>query len=88
MPAIEKQRRMDLRLTEQQRENYERAAELRGQTLTQWATFHLDESSARDIAEASTTYLSPQAFDAFCDMLEGPMPKEAQRLLERKAVWE
>lgn len=88
MPTIEKQRRMDLRLTEQQWENYERATELRGQTLTQWATSHLDESSARDIAEASTTYLSPQAFDAFCDMLEAPMPKEAQRLLERKAVWE
>ena len=88
MPAIEKQRRMDLRLTEQQRENYERAAALRGQTLTQWATAHLDESSARDIAEASTTYLSPEAFDAFCNMLEAPMPEATQRLLKRKAVWE
>lgn len=88
MPTIEKQRRMDLRLTEQQRRNYEEAAALRGQTLTQWATSHLDESSARDIAEASTTYLSPEAFEAFCDMLDAPMPAAAQQLLERKAVWE
>lgn len=88
MPDIEKQRRMDLWLTEQQRENCERAAELKGQTLTQWATAHLDESAARDIAEASTTCLSSEAFDALCEMLEAPMPEPTQRLLERKAVWE
>lgn len=88
MPAIEKQCRMDLRPAEQQRENYERAAELKGQTLTQCATAHLDESSAQDIAEASTTYLSPEDFDTFCEMLEHPMPEAAQKLLGRKAVWE
>ena len=88
MPAIEKQRRMDLWLTEQQRRNYEEAAALRGQTLAQWATSHLDESSARDIVEASTTRLSPEAFEAFCDMLDAPMPAVAQQLLARKAVWE
>lgn len=88
MPTIEKQRRMDLRLTERQRLAYERAAALRGQTLTQWATAHLDESSARDIAEASTTYLSPDGFDAFCEMLDSPMPQAAIALLDRKAVWE
>lgn len=88
MPTIEKQRRMDLRLTERQRLTYERAAALRGQTLTQWATAHLDESSARDIAEASTTYLSPDGFDAFCEMLDSPMPQAAKALLDRKAIWE
>ena len=92
MPVVaekqEKQYRMDIRLTQPQRLNYERAASLRGQTLTQWATAHLDESARRDIDEAMTTALSPEAFDAFCAMLDAPMPEAAQNLLARKPVWE
>lgn len=92
MPAViekqEKQYRMDIRLTQPQRLSYERAASLRGQTLTQWATSHLDESARRDIEEATTTVLSPMAFGDFCTVLEAPLPKAAQDLLARKAVWE
>ena len=89
MPATaEKQYRMDIRLTQSQRANYERAASLRGQTLTQWATSHLDDNARRDIDAATTTVLSPEAFDAFCAMLDAPMPQAAQDLLARKAVWE
>ena len=92
MPAVlerkEKQYRMDIRLAQSQRRNYERAASLRGQTLTQWATSHLDESARRDIDDATTTVLAPQAFDAFCAMLDAPMPQAAADLLSRKAVWE
>lgn len=84
----DKHYRMDVRLTQPQRASYERAASLRGQTLTQWATAHLDESARRDIHEATTTTLSPDAFDAFCEMLDAPMPKAAQELLDRKPIWE
>ena len=77
MPAVlekkEKQCRMDIRLAQSQRRNYERAASLRGQTLTQWAT---------------STMLTPQAFDEFCAMLDAPMPQATTDLLSRKAVWE
>lgn len=83
----EKQCRIDIRLTRLQRMSYERAASLRGQTLTQWATAHLDESAQRDIDQAAITALSPEAFDVFCEMLESPMPKAAQDLLAREAVW-
>ncbi|WP_206214076.1 DUF1778 domain-containing protein [Adlercreutzia sp. ZJ154] len=89
--VVEKQEklyRMDIRLTKPQRINYERAASLRGQTITQWATTHLDEGARRDIDEATTTALSLEAFDTFCEMLESPMPKTTQDLLTRKAVWE
>ena len=41
--TVEKACRMDIRLTQPQRKNYEKAAELRGQTLSQWTTMHLDE---------------------------------------------
>ena len=35
--------RMDIRLAQSQRRNYEKAADLRGQTLSRWTTMHLDE---------------------------------------------
>ena len=35
-----------------------------------------------------TTALSPEAFDAFCAMLDAPMPEATQSLLARKPVWE
>lgn len=44
-PALEKPCRMDLRLTSSQRANYEEAAALRGQTLTQWSTSKLDRNN-------------------------------------------
>ncbi len=92
MPAVaekkDKTYRMDIRLTQPQRASYERAASLRGQNLTQWATAHLDESAKRDIDDATRTTLSPEAFEAFCNMLEQPVPQAAKDLMDRKAVWE
>ncbi len=83
----EKQRRMDLRLTQAQRLSYEKAAALKGQTLSQWSTSKLDEAARRDIEEASTITLAPEAFDSFCKMLDEPMPKAARNLLARKDIW-
>ena len=80
--------RMDLYLTERQRESFERAAELSGKTLTQWATTHLDESAWRDIESETTTYLSPEAFDTFCKMLEEPLPDALKQFLTSKTIWE
>ena len=45
----EKNSRMDLRLTYSQRSAYEKAASLKGQTLTQWSVAHLDEAAQYDI---------------------------------------
>ncbi|WP_186365754.1 DUF1778 domain-containing protein [Enorma burkinafasonensis] len=84
----EKSYRMDLRLTKRQRASYERAAELTGKTLTQWATTHLDENAQRDISDSTMTYLSPEAFDTFCNMLDAPLPDATKKLLTSKAVWE
>ncbi len=84
----EKNCRMDLRLTRAQRTKYERAASLRGETLSQWSTSHLDECANRDIAEASTTWLSADSFEQFCSMLETEIPLETQELLARKPIWQ
>ena len=84
----EKTSRIDLRLTDQQRLKYEKAAALKGQNLTQWASAHLDSCASRDIAEASATRLDDEAFEYFCTTLDAPMPKEALDLLQRKPIWE
>ena len=85
--ATEKPCRMDVRLTRSQRAAYERAASLKGQTLTQWTTRSLDECARRDIEEATRTVLSQEAFDKFCALLEAPMPKAAAELLAREDAW-
>ena len=85
--TVEKSCRMDIRLTQSQRKNYEKAAELRGQTLSQWTTMHLDECARRDIDEAHTTQLSDEAFERFLALLDEPMPEAARELLARESIW-
>ena len=82
-----KQHRMDLRLTQAQRLSYEKAAALKGQTLSQWSTSKLDEAVRADIEEANTIKLTVEAFDSFCKMLDEPMPKAARDLLAREDMW-
>lgn len=83
----EKQCRMDLRLTQPQRTSYETAAALKGQTLSQWSTNNLDAAACRDIEEATVTRLSAESFDAFCRMLDEPMPEATRALLAREEIW-
>lgn len=84
----EKNSRMDLRLTHSQRSAYEKAASLKGQTLTQWSVAHLDEAAQYDIEQARVTALSDNEFELFCQALDEPMPKAAQDLLARDEIWE
>lgn len=78
---------MDMCLSPAQRARCEKAAELKGLTLTRWASGHLDECAARDIAEASTTILVDEDFDRFCETLNEPMPAATKELLARKPIW-
>ena len=77
---------MDIRLTQPQRKNYEKAAELRSQTLSQWTTMHLDECARRDIDEAHTTRLSDKAFERFPALLDEPMPEATREFLARESI--
>ena len=49
---------------------------------------HPDDHLDSDIAKASTTHLSPEGFDAFCEILDSPTPEATKTLLERKSAWE
>ena len=85
--TMEKQCRMDLRLTQSQRSSYEAAAALKCQTLSQWSTSNLDAAAQRDIEEARVTRLDEGAFEAFCEMLDEPIPQAALELLSRGEDW-
>lgn len=90
MPApghVDRSARMDVRLAASQRAEYECAAALRGQNLTQWATSHLDECAKRDIETATTTMLPAKQFDAFVEALEGPLPEAMRELLASEPQW-
>lgn len=78
---------MDLRMTEEERAQLERAAQLKGQTLTGWSLGHLLEDSRRDIEEATALVLDDSSFDKFLDALERPMPAALLDLLSEEPKW-
>ena len=79
--------RMELRLDQARKSRYEEAASLKGQTLTQWTLANLDVAADRTFEEARATRLAQDDFDAFCQVLEEPMPDVAKRLLEKDRQW-
>jgi uncharacterized protein (DUF1778 family) len=85
--ADRKSFRMDMRMTQEQREQIERASELKGMSLTQWALGNLLDAARRDIEEETVTKLSAQEFDRFLELIEQPMPVEAQALMEQEPLW-
>lgn len=76
----QKTSRLDIRLTDAQRQLIERAAELTGSTLTQWTARHLLESARKNIEEATVLHLESQALDQ-------PVPPAAEKLMERDPQW-
>jgi len=79
--------RMEIRLDEARKSRYEEAASLNGQTLTQWTIANLDNAAERSFEQARATRLAREDFDAFCELLEQPMPPAAKRLLETDQQW-
>jgi uncharacterized protein (DUF1778 family) len=84
----QKTSRIDMRVTDDQKELIERAAALKGQSVTQWSVDCLVENARADIEYETTTRLSEAAFDAFLQELDKPLPKATRRLLSRDRVWE
>lgn len=76
----QKTSRLDIRLTDAQRQLIERAAELTGSMLTQWTARHLLESARKNIEEATVLHLESQALDQ-------PVPPAAEKLMERDPQW-
>lgn len=85
--ATQKTARLDIRLTEEQRAFIERAAAMKGSTLTQWTARHLLEAARRDIEEETSLRLDAEAFDAFAAALDEPVPDAARELMARTPQW-
>lgn len=79
--------RLNMRMTQEQRSTINKAATLKGTTITQWALDHLIDDARRDIEEETSIRLSAKAFDEFKDALERPMPKTMRDLLAREPKW-
>lgn len=82
-----KNSRFDMRLTIDQRQEIERAASIKGKSLTQWALDSLLASARRDIEEETTTRLSQEEFSRFAVALDEPMRASTQELLRRTPIW-
>lgn len=84
----QKDARMDLRMTRQQKALFEKAASIRGETLTRWSMANLVDAAEREIREAETIWLSSEDFDRFAEAVEkGGMPDKVKQLLAREPRW-
>lgn len=83
-----KNSRFDMRMTADQRQEIERAAAIKGKSLTQWALDSLLSSARRDIEEETTTHLSQEQFEKLSAALSEPMPAATQALLQRTPIWD
>lgn len=79
--------RLAVRMTPEQRLTIDRAAALKGASITQWAMDHLMEDARRDIDDETTIRLSARAFDEFRDALDRPMPSQLRELLDKDPRW-
>ena len=75
-----RRKRLEARVTHEQKALFQRAAELQGRTLTDFVISSLLETAARTIREMEMIHLSAQESRAFADALLNPKrPKETLR---------
>ena len=86
--GVTKEKRLDLRLTAEQRRQIERAAELRGQNLSDWATSKLMDAARIDIVDSELIRLTEDEFERFTAALEQPVPDAVAALMTRHTQWD
>lgn len=88
LTASKKTARLDLRLTQEQKEEIELAADLGGISLSQWSIEKLLTSARETINRSTHTVLSDEDFDAFASALERPMNPKLKAFVSEKTIWE
>lgn len=86
--SSKKTARIDLRMTEEQKEEVELAASLNGISLSQWSLENLLANAREAIAKSGHTVMSPEDFDAFVDALDKPMNSTLAGFVSQKTIWE
>ncbi|MEI9989453.1 MAG: DUF1778 domain-containing protein [Rhizomicrobium sp.] len=84
-----RQERLEARISRDQKELFQRAAELQGRSLTDFVLYSVQEAAVRTIEETQLIRLSAQDSRAFAEALSNPkkpngkLRAAAQRYLER-----
>lgn len=84
----EKTARLDLRLTQPQKELIEQAAEISGSTLAGFAISHLVDAASDVVARSRSMVLDTQDWDMFVAALEAPDDQAWAELKAMTPVWE
>jgi len=71
-----------LKLNSIQKARFEEAAELSGQTLSQWSLERLDQASSWELSVARALRISDREFEKLLEFLEQPMASQTQKLIE------
>lgn len=89
MPVQEKKNsRLDLRMTDDQRNQIDMAARINGMSVSQWSLNRLMESARRDIAEQGLMRLSAESFDRFAALLDADPAPEFEAFRSERTRWE
>lgn len=87
-PTSPKTSRIDLRLTDSQRNRIERAASARGMSLTQWAVDRLLTAADEDVERQERMVLSDSSFASFLKALEEPIDPRIEALMGQRTPWD
>ncbi len=85
--STSKTSRIDLRMTDDQKKQIERAASISGTSLSQWSIDRLLESAREVIAQQDAITLKAEAFDSFSAMLDEPINPRVIEFLNEEADW-
>lgn len=80
--------RLDLRMTEEQRRDIDRAASINGMSVSQWSLKCLMDSARREIREQGLMRLSEESFDSFIALLESEPTPAFERFRQESTRWE
>lgn len=83
----EKTARLDLRLTEPQKQLIEQAAEISGSTLAGFAVSHLMDAASQVVTRARSLTLDAEDWDMFVSALESPDEQAWAELKAMTPVW-
>lgn len=84
----EKTARLDLRLTEPQKQLIEQAAEISGSTLAGFAVSQLMDAASQVVTRARSLTLDAEDWDMFLAALESPDERAWNELKGMRPVWE
>lgn len=70
--ALGKTSRMDIRMTADQRRQIERAAQLSGESISQWSLSTLIAHAQEVIAGSQAVAMTVESFDTFARLLDEP----------------